>query len=186
MSLTPSHMLPLGTKAPEFSLFDTVSKKQLHLNGLKGGNGTVIAFICNHCPYVIHVNPELSQIAKDYNSKGINFIAISSNDVTNYPLDAPDLMTILAKKQDYIFPYLYDSTQEIAKAYDAACTPDFYLFDKNLLLVYRGQLDASRPENGIPLSGYDLRNALNSLLNNEKINPIQKPSMGCNIKWITN
>ena len=184
MSLTPSNMLPLGTTAPAFALVDAVSDKVLTLNALKGTKGTAIAFICNHCPFVVHINTELSRIAKDYKASGINFIAISSNDVENYPKDAPHLMKEKAKEEDYIFPYLYDKKQEVAKAYDAACTPDFYLFNENLTLVYRGQLDDSRPENGIPLSGSDLRKAMDALLTQQEINPIQKPSIGCNIKWI--
>jgi peroxiredoxin len=186
MSLTPSNMLPLGTKAPAFDLVDTLSGENLPLKDLKGENGTVIAFICNHCPFVIHINPELSKVAKDYQATGIQFIAISSNDVENYPQDAPHLMKKKAKSEGYIFPYLYDKTQEVAKAYDAACTPDFYLFDTNLKLVYRGQLDNSRPGNGIPLSGFDLRNAMDALLEGKVIDTFQKPSIGCNIKWVDN
>ncbi len=178
-------MLPLGTVAPAFSLIDAVSQKKLSLDAMKGDKGTVIMFICNHCPFVVHVNPEISRLAKAYQSKGIGFIAISSNDIINYPDDAPELMKLKAKEADYTFPYLYDETQEVAKAYDAACTPDFYLFDEHLKLVYRGQLDDSRPGNDIPLSGIDLRNAIDALLNKEAINPIQKPSIGCNIKWKT-
>ena len=184
MSLTPSNMLALGTKAPEFSLMDTVTDKTLNLQTLKGEKGTVIMFICNHCPFVIHVNPEISRLAKDYQNKGIGFIAISSNDVKNYPQDAPHLMKKKAQEEDYSFPYLYDETQDIAKAYDAACTPDFYLFDSKLDLVYRGQLDDSRPGNGIPLSGTDLRNAIDATLNGTTVASNQKPSIGCNIKWI--
>lgn len=183
MSLTPSNMLPLGTKAPDFTLMDAVSDKMLALSDLKGENGTVIAFICNHCPFVVHVNPELSKVAKAYTKKGIQFIAISSNDVHNYPLDAPHLMKEKAKEEAYIFPYLYDETQEIAKAYDAACTPDFYFFDSALKLAYRGQLDNSRPGNEIPLSGTDLRNAIDASLEGKAIDVLQKPSIGCNIKW---
>ncbi len=184
MARTPSNMLPLGTVAPKFSLLDTVTEKTLDLQAMKGDKGTVIMFICNHCPFVKHVNPQISRLGKEYQSQGIGFIAISSNDVENYPLDAPPLMKQVAKKEAYSFPYLYDRTQEVAKAYDAACTPDFYLFDADLKLVYRGQLDASRPENGIPVTGADLRNAIDALLGGEKINPAQKPSIGCNIKWI--
>ncbi len=183
MSLTPSNMLALGTKAPYFKLIDAVTNTKLSLNELKGSHGTVVSFICNHCPFVIHINKELSKIAKDYKEKGIKFIAISSNDIENYPQDAPHLMKEVAKKEAYIFPYLYDETQAVAKAYDAACTPDFYAFDKDLKLVYRGQLDDSRPGNGVPLSGTDLRNALHNILTETEINPIQKPSIGCNIKW---
>jgi len=184
MSLTPSNMLPLGTKAPAFELLDTVSDKILNLEVLKGEKGTVIMFICNHCPFVIHVNPEIAKVAKEYKSKGISFIAISSNDIVNYPQDAPHLMKKKAQEAEYSFPYLYDETQHVAKAYDAACTPDFYLFDDQLELIYRGQLDDSRPANEVPLSGKDLRNAMNAMLNGAKINSVQKPSIGCNIKWI--
>lgn len=176
-------MLPLGTKAPDFLLVDTLDNKNKSLNELKGTKGTLVMFICNHCPFVVHVSSELSQLAKDYVSKGINCIAISSNDVENYPQDAPHLMKQNAIDNDYIFPYLYDQTQEVAKAYDAACTPDFFLFNDNLELVYAGQLDDSRPSNGIPVTGKDLRAAMNTLINGGKVNPNQKPSMGCNIKW---
>ena len=177
-------MLPLGTKAPDFELLDTVSDKILSLENLKGKKGTVIMFICNHCPFVIHVNPQIVKLAKEYQEKGISFVAISSNDVKNYPQDAPHLMKQKAIEEDYTFPYLYDETQKVAKAYDAACTPDFYLFDADLTLVYRGQLDDSRPGNGIPLTGRDLKNAMDAVLNGEKVDPDQKPSLGCNIKWI--
>ncbi len=184
MANTPSNMLLLGTKAPSFELIDTITDKTLTLNLLKGDMGTVVMFICNHCPFVIHVNPEIAKMAKEYKEKGIAFIAISSNDVVNYPQDAPHLMKKKAIEAAYTFPYLYDQTQEVAKAYDAACTPDFYLFDNNLGLVYRGQLDDSRPGNRIPVSGIDLRKAIKALLQGNKINPIQKPSIGCNIKWV--
>ncbi|RIV69977.1 thioredoxin family protein [Flagellimonas aequoris] len=183
MARTPSNMLPLGTKAPEFELLDTVSDKILSLQQVKGEKGTVVMFICNHCPFVIHVNPEISKLAKEYQAKGIGFAAISSNDVANYPQDAPHLMKLKAGEEDYTFPYLYDETQKVAKAYDAACTPDFYLFDANLRLVYRGQLDDSRPGNGIPLTGKDLKNAMDALLDDKPISVEQKPSLGCNIKW---
>jgi len=183
MARTPSNMLPLGTKAPYFSLYDTVSGNTLNLSDLKGVKGTVIMFICNHCPFVIHVNPELSKLGMEYQNTGISFIAISSNDVTNYPQDAPELMTEVAQNEGYSFPYLYDENQEVAAAYDAACTPDFYLFDAELKLVYRGQLDDSRPGNGAPLTGEDLRNAITALEQEKTIDPDQKPSIGCNIKW---
>ena len=184
MARTESNMLALGTQAPEFRLPDTVSGTTMHLSEMLGKNGTVILFICNHCPFVIHVNPEISKMAEEYQSKGIQFIGISSNDVVNYPQDSPELMKIKALEEGYTFPYLYDETQEVAKAYDAACTPDFYLFDKNLKLVYRGQLDDSRPGNGKELTGKDLRQAMDALLQNKPISPDQKPSIGCNIKWI--
>ncbi|WP_117882890.1 thioredoxin family protein [Aureibaculum luteum] len=183
MARTPSNMIPLGTKAPDFRLLDTVSDKTLLLEDLKGEKGTVMLFICNHCPFVIHINEELVKIANDYNSKGISFVAISANDVDNYPQDAPFLMKKVAKDLKYPFPYLYDETQEVAKAYDAACTPDIYLFDADLKLVYRGQLDNSRPGNGVAVNGSDLRHALDCLLEGKINNAIQKPSMGCGIKW---
>ncbi|MDC6367403.1 MULTISPECIES: thioredoxin family protein [Flavobacteriaceae] len=183
MARTPSNMLPLGTKAPNFNLIDTTTDLPCTLETIKGDKGTVVMFICNHCPFVIHVNPEISKLGKEYQSKGIGFVAISSNDVVNYPQDAPDLMKEVAQKEEYSFPYLYDETQAIAKAYDAACTPDFYLFNSNLELMYRGQLDDSRPGNGIPLTGSDLRNAMDALLEEREIDSNQKPSIGCNIKW---
>jgi len=183
MSRTPSNMLPLGTKAPYFKLLDTVSDERLTLDNCKGLKGTVIMFICNHCPFVKHVNPRVTKLAKEYKAKGIDFVAISSNDVENYPQDGPEFMKKTAVEEGYIFPYLYDQTQNVAKAYKAACTPDFYLFDAQLELVYRGQLDSSRPGNDIPLTGEDMVNALNALLNNQPINKDQKPSIGCNIKW---
>ncbi|TYA55991.1 thioredoxin family protein [Formosa maritima] len=183
MARTPSNMIPIGTKAPDFKLLDTVSGKLFTLNELKGLQATVIMFICNHCPFVKHVNNELVTLAKDYKSKGVNFIAISSNDVENYPEDSPELMKQNAINQGFIFPYLYDQTQEVAKAYEAACTPDFYVFDKNLKLVYRGQLDNSRPGNDIPVTGADLRHAIHCIIENKKNTHTQKPSIGCNIKW---
>ncbi|MCK0157709.1 thioredoxin family protein [Cellulophaga sp. F20128] len=183
MARTPSNMLPLDTKAPDFSLFNPLTDSNTTLEKAKGTKGTVIVFICNHCPFVVHVNPELVKIAQEYESKAIGFIAISSNDVMHYPQDAPDLMKEFAKENIYNFPYLYDETQEVATLYHAACTPDFYLFDAELKLVYRGQLDDSRPGNGVPLTGVDLRNALDNLIGGSPINPNQKPSIGCNIKW---
>ena len=185
MARTPSNMLPLGTLAPDFSLYDTVSGKTLTLSELKGEKGTVVMFICNHCPFVVHVNPEISKMGREYQKKGIGFIAISSNDVKNYPQDAPNLMTEVAKEEGYTFPYLYDETQEVALAYDAACTPDFYLFDSESKLVYRGQLDDSRPGNGLPLTGNDLRTAIDAIISGAEIIENQKPSIGCNIKWIS-
>ncbi|MBJ6368301.1 thioredoxin family protein [Snuella sedimenti] len=183
MARTPSNMLPLGTIAPPFKLPDTVSGSLMSLESLKGKHGTVIMFICNHCPFVIHVNKELVAIANSYTKKGIRFIAISSNDVNHYPQDGPDKMKQHAIAEGYPFPYLYDESQEVAKAYDAACTPDLYVFDANLKLRYRGQLDASRPGNGIPVTGSDLRHALDCLLKGEANTRPQKPSIGCNIKW---
>ncbi len=185
MALTPSNMLPLGTQAPDFKLLDSVSGGQLSLNDVKGKKGLVVMFICNHCPFVKHINGELTKLANEYMMRDIGFVAISSNDIANYPEDAPDKMSEEAQKQQYPFPYLFDATQEVAKAYHAACTPDFYLFDEKLECVYRGQLDDSRPGNNIPVTGEDLRNALNRLLNSEDVVSDQKPSQGCNIKWIS-
>lgn len=182
MALVESNMLPIGTSAPNFHIMDTVSGNYYSLDDLKSDKATVIMFICNHCPFVIHVNPELVKIANEYKNKGVSFIAISSNDVGNYPEDAPDKMSIVAKVLKFPFPYLYDKHQEVAKAYDAACTPDFYVFDANLKLSYRGRLDKSRPGNNIPLSGEDLRNAIDMTLTGKSIEP-QHPSAGCNIKW---
>lgn len=183
MSLTPSNMMPLGTVAPNFTLIDAVTNKPVGLNDVAGEKGTVVMFICNHCPFVKHVNSELVRVANDYRVTGFGFVAISSNDVEKYPQDSPQKMWELARKENYPFPYLYDATQEVAKAYDAACTPDFYLFDGDLKLVYRGQLDNSRPGNGIPVNGRDLREALDNILNNNPQRKDQKPSVGCNIKW---
>jgi thiol-disulfide isomerase/thioredoxin len=183
MARTPSNMIPLGTIAPYFKLLDTVSGRNLSLTELQGDKATVLFFICNHCPFVLHVNDELVNVANDYSNKGVSFIAISSNDVENYPQDAPHLMKEQAAKIGYPFPYLYDESQEVAKAYDAACTPDIYVFDNQLQLVYRGQLDDSRPENGIPVTGKDLRHALDCVLSGKENTQIQKPSIGCNIKW---
>lgn len=183
MANTPSNMLPLGTKAPDFKLPDTVSSKSLNLESLKGEQGTVVMFICNHCPFVIHINKALVDIANAYAESGISFIAISSNDAANYPQDGPEKMRIHAENENYPFPYLYDESQSVAKAYDAACTPDLYVFDQDLSLVYRGQLDDSRPGNGKPVTGADLKQALDCLLAGKKNEAIQKPSIGCNIKW---
>ena len=183
MSDTPSQMLPLGTKAPTFKLLDTISNTNLTLEDCKGLKSTVIMFICNHCPFVKHVNSQLVRLAKDYKPKGVDFIAISSNDVEKQPQDAPNKMTENAKSEGYIFPYLYDASQQVARAYQAACTPDFFVFDDAMTLVYRGQLDDSRPRNGITPNGIDIRNALDALLTKQPINPNQKPSIGCNIKW---
>ena len=183
MARTLSNMIPLRTPAPDFTLFDTVSGDNLSLFELRGDVATVVLFICNHCPFVIHVNEELVRVANDYKDKKVAFIAISSNDVKNYPDDAPHLMKKRAEALQYPFPYLYDESQEVAMAYDAACTPDIYAFDKNLRLAYRGQLDDSRPGNGIPVTGKDLRHALDCLVATKENTVTQKPSIGCNIKW---
>ena len=178
-----SNMLPLGTKAPDFQLIDAVTSDLVSLKDVRGKKGTVVMFLCNHCPYVKHVNEEIVRIANDYRVVGFGFVAISSNDVVNFPQDHPDLMWKTARSLNYSFPYLYDETQEVAKAYQAACTPDFYVFDDALKLVYRGQLDNSRPGNGIPVNGRDLRESLDNILNNNPQRKNQKPSMGCGIKW---
>lgn len=183
MALTESNMLPLGTQAPAFTLPDTVSGKNLSLESIKSDKATVVMFICNHCPYVIHLNEEMVRLAADYKAKGVAFVAISSNDVDNYPQDGPDKMKAHAAANDYNFPYLYDASQSVAKAYDAACTPDFYVFDGDLNLAYRGRLDASSPGNGKPVTGAELRGALDGVLVGGAVAERQYPSMGCNIKW---
>lgn len=184
MARTPSNMVPLGTKAPDFNLPATNFNDFFTYKSIKGTKGTLVMFICNHCPYVLHVIDEIVMIANDYRVQGIGVVAISSNDVSNYPQDSPDKMADFALENKIDFPYLYDKTQEVAKAYEAACTPDFYLFDSQDKLIYRGQLDDSRPGNGIPVSGSDLRGAIDSILYNRKIDESQKPSLGCNIKWL--
>lgn len=183
MAATETLQIPLGFPAPEFSLPDTVSGKTLSLQDVSGEKATVVMFICNHCPYVKHVNHELVRLANDYISKGVGFVAISSNDVVNYPDDAPEKMKENAMIQGYPFPYLYDESQEVAKAYFAACTPDFSIFDKDLKCVYRGQLDDARPKNDKPVTGKDIRAALDAILNNQPVSAQQIPSIGCNIKW---
>ena len=183
MVMTPSTMMPLGTLAPDFELWDTVSEKMITLKDLKSEKATTIMFICNHCPYVKHVLEGLVKLANDYVPKGISFIAINSNDIEKYPEDAPEKMHELAKKLGNPFPYLFDETQKVAKDYAAACTPDFYIFDKDLKCAYRGQLDDSRPGNGIPVTGKDIREALDNLLSEKSVKSEQKPSIGCNIKW---
>lgn len=184
MAYTESNMLPLGTKAPDFTLPDTVSGRVLSLNELASSRATVIMFLCNHCPYVLHVNPEIVRLVQEYQPLGVSFIGISSNDAAAYPEDAPDKMSEHARTVGYTFPYLYDESQAVARAYDAACTPDFYIFDKDLRLAYRGQLDPSRPKrNPIPPTGEDLRAALDAVLAGRPLDPVQRPSGGCNIKW---
>ena len=178
-----STMLPLETVAPPFTLPDTISGRTLSLDELRGEKGTLVMFICNHCPFVIHVNDELVRLGNDYGSRGISLVAISSNDIESYPQDAPDKMREVALKLGYPFPYLFDETQEIAAAYMAACTPDFFLFDEDLHLVYRGQLDDSRPSNGKPVTGEDLRAALDAVIEGKPVPENQVPSIGCGIKW---
>ena len=184
MSLTTSNPFPPGSKAPDFNLPDTVSGKNLTLAELRSDKATVIMFICNHCPYVKHVNAGLVKLADHYIRLGVSFIAISSNDALRYPDDSPEQMTIAAKKNNYPFPYLYDEKQEVAKAYDAACTPEFYVFDRDLLLVYHGQMDDSRPSSTIPVTGRDLAKALDLTLAGKPFEGMQKPGIGCGIKWL--
>jgi peroxiredoxin len=176
-----STMLPLGTAAPDFRLPDT-SGKTISLSDFKG-KPLLVMFICNHCPFVKHVRDGLAQLGRDYLPRGAAIAAVSSNDVEGYPADSPDKMREEAKAAGYLFPYLYDESQAVAKAYHAACTPDFFLFDKNHRLVYRGQLDDSRPGNGVPVTGKDLRAALDAVLAAKPVAATQKPSIGCNIKW---
>lgn len=182
MAKTLSTMLPLGTKAPEFSLEDVDGRKK-GLNDFPKAKGYLVMFICNHCPYVIHVIKTLVELSEKCQEQGIAVFAISSNDVVNYPEDSPQKMKDFAKLHGFSFPYLFDETQELAKAYQAACTPEFYLFDHNKALVYRGQMDESRPGNSKVNDGADLRRAVKALLANSKQTTEQKPSMGCNIKW---
>ncbi|PIV85073.1 MAG: thioredoxin family protein [Nitrospirae bacterium CG17_big_fil_post_rev_8_21_14_2_50_50_9] len=183
MTLTASNMLPLGTIAPPFTLPDPVDGGEKRLNELKSDKATVVMFICNHCPYVKHIREELVSVSSEYIKKGISFVAVNANDAGNYPDDSPQRMKEVAEAFGYPFPYLYDESQETARAYKAACTPDFYVFDGDLKLVYRGQFDDSRPGSGIPVTGKDLRGALDRILRGEPVSPDQKPSMGCNIKW---
>jgi len=182
MVRTPSTMLPLGTQAPDFEL-PNVDGRMVGLAEAAGPRGTVVMFICNHCPFVKHVADQLAMLARDYASHGIGFVAISSNDVAAHPADSPEQMVREAEERGYLFPYLYDETQEVAKAYHAACTPDFYLFDAQRKLSYRGQLDSSRPGNGIPVTGSDLRGAIDALIFGRSAVADQTPSIGCNIKW---
>lgn len=183
MALTESKMIDLGTQAPNFALLDTVTETIKQWSDINGPSGTVVMFLCNHCPYVIHINDELINIANQYSNKGIGFVAISSNDVVHYPQDGPDKMKTVAQELNYPFPYLYDETQDVAKAYDAACTPDIYLFDGEDKLYYRGRLDESRPGNDKPLDGKDLRKALEMLISGDASPAKQYPGAGCNIKW---
>lgn len=183
MALTPSTMMALDTVAPDFELPDTISDQQIALQSIKSDIATVVMFICNHCPYVMYVQQELVNVANDYQPKGIQFVAISSNDVENYPEDSPEQMRRVATKFSYSFPYLYDETQEVAKAYDATCTPDIFIFDKDLKCAYRGQLDDARPGNDASNDGKDVRNALDAMIAGKSVDPDQKPSVGCNIKW---
>ncbi len=178
-----SKMIPLLTKAPDFNLLDVVSNKHTSLMALKSDKATVIMFICNHCPYVKLIQKKLASLAKVYQSKGIQFIAISANDATRYPDDAPTHLKAQAIENEFSFPYLYDEDQSVAKAYGAVCTPDFFIFDQHLLCVYRGRFDEATPGNQKPVTGADLSTALDAILNHQPVSSDQKPSMGCSIKW---
>ena len=182
MARTSSTMLPLGTVAPDFSL-PNIDGRTVSLADFKDAPALVVVFMCNHCPFVKHVAPELAKLARDYQPRGVAVVGINSNDVVAHPDDAPAKMAEEAKHRGYTFPYLYDATQAVAKAYRTACTPDFYLFDKSRRLAYRGQLDSSRPDSGVAPSGVDLRAALDAVLAGKSPSPDQKPSIGCNIKW---
>ncbi len=183
MARTPSNMIPLGTPMPAFSLPDAVSGNIFSSDILKNSKASVIMFICNHCPFVKHVNDGIVKLASDYIPKGIKFVAISSNDAIQFPEDAPDKMKATALMLKYPFPYLYDESQQTAKDFHAACTPDFFVFDANQMLAYRGQLDDARPSLDLPVTGKDLRDALDCLLSGKPIAENQRPSIGCNIKW---
>src|SRR5712692_8428762 len=183
MAETPSTMVELGTVAPEFSLPDVVSGQTVSLNTFAGRKALLVMFICPHCPFVKHVQEELARVGRDYGDRNVGIVAISSNDAESYPEDSPPRLKEMAERLGFRFPFCYDESQEIAKAYDAACTPDFFLFDASRKLVYRGQLDGSSPGNGIPVTGIDLRSALDAVLSDLAVDRNQRPSMGCNIKW---
>lgn len=183
MAAVPSTMLELGTRAPDFSINDTVSGQNRTLASVRGDKATLIAFICNHCPYVKQLKEELARVGRDYQEQGLGMAAISSNDVEQYPEDGPEAMREDALRLQYPFPYLWDEDQVVAKAYRAACTPDFFLFDGDLKLAYRGQFDGSRPGNDAPVTGGDLRSAIEALLDGKSVSTEQIPSIGCNIKW---
>ncbi len=184
MVLTPSTMLPLGTKAPDFTLPDVVSGNTISLGTFADKKALLVIFMCRHCPFVKHVQQELAKLGKDYQDESLGIVAISANDAEKYPDDAPASLKEMVQELGFNFPVCYDATQEVAKAYTAACTPDFFLFNQAQELVYRGQLDDSRPSNNLPLTGQDLRNAIFNVLADKPVNPDQKPSIGCNIKWI--
>ena len=183
MAQTPSRMLPLGTPAPPFSLPDTDGSMH-SLDDAAGSHACLVMFLCNHCPFVKHVADELARLGKDYEARNVAVFAINSNDFQNYPADGPDKMKEESARRGYTFPYLLDADQSVAKAYQAACTPDFYVFDADRKLVYRGQLDGSRPGNAVAIDGADLRAALDAVLSGEPVTDKQVPSIGCNIKWI--
>ena len=183
MAVTPSTMLALGTRAPDFSLPDVSSGKTISLPDFDNKKALLVMFICRHCPYVQHVKKEIAAIAKDYADKNLGIVAISSNDTDVYPEDAPESLAVMTKEEGFNFPYLFDETQEVAKSYNAVCTPDIFLFDKERKLAYRGQLDDSRPGNNAPLTGKDLRSAIDAVLSDKMVAQNQNPSTGCSIKW---
>jgi peroxiredoxin len=183
MALTESTMLELGTEAPDFALTDVVSGKTVRRDDFHGKDALLVMFLCAHCPYVKHVEKSLGKLGADYTGKPIAMVAISANDAENFPADKPEGLKAQAKANGFAFPYLYDESQAVAHAYTAACTPDFFLFDKGFKLVYRGQLDASRPGNGVPVTGQDLRAAIDAVLSGKSVPREQRPSIGCNIKW---
>jgi len=186
MARTPSTMLALGTPAPVFRLQDPAAGRLVSLDEFADKPALLVVFMCNHCPYVKHIQEALARFAAEYQSKGLAVVGINSNDVANYPDDSPEKMVTTAKSVGYTFPYLYDETQEVAKAYKAACTPDFFLFDADRRLVYRGQFDDSRPGNDIPVTGKDMRAAVDAVLAGKAVDDNQKASLGCNIKWKPN
>jgi len=183
MVLTPSTMAELGTQAPDFALTDVVSGRTRRRDEIKGDKGLLVMFICRHCPFVKHVQGELARLGRDYADRGLGIVAISANDAVRHPDDAPESLRQQAEQLGFAFPYLHDESQDVARAYGAACTPDFFLYDRSLRLAYRGQLDDSRPGNGRPVTGADLRAAIDAVLAGQPVPGDQKPSVGCNVKW---
>jgi peroxiredoxin len=183
MARTESAMLALGTSAPAFALKDVINGHKINTQSVRGPSGLLVMFICRHCPFVKHLEKSLAQLGRDYDGKGVGIVAISSNDAKNFPEDSPASLAQQASVVGFTFPYLYDETQQVARAYDATCTPDFFLFDSALKLVYRGQFDSSRPGDGTPITGKDLRAALDAVIAGKPVSPDQRPSIGCNIKW---
>ncbi len=183
MALTESTMMSLGSRAPDFNLPEPLTGQDLSLEQLRGEHATLVMFICNHCPYVIHVIEGIAELSADYMPRGVGFVAINSNDVDSYPEDSPEKMSAWATQEQFLFPYLFDESQFVAQAYGAACTPDFFLFDDGLNCIYRGRMDGAKPGNDESVSGHDLREALDAVLTGMPVNKDQKPSLGCNIKW---
>ena len=183
MARTLSSMKPLGTLAPDFNLPDVVTNKNVSRDSAAGGKGLLVMFICRHCPFVKHIQDEIGRLGRDYADRGVGFVAISANDESGFPEDRPEKLAEMSREVGFVFPFLYDESQDVARAYDAQCTPDFFLFDSNRRLVYRGQLDDSRPGSAIPVTGGDLRAALDDMIAGQPISADQRPSIGCNIKW---